>query len=38
MVGYGTYEAAMNAAEKAISGGPYIAGDAFTAIDDALAA
>jgi glutathione S-transferase len=33
MVGYGTYETAMNAAELAVSGSPYIAGDSFTAAD-----
>lgn len=33
MVGYGTYDAVMNAAEKAVSETPYIAGDSFTAAD-----
>lgn len=33
MVGYGTYEAVMNAVEGAVSAGPYIAGDSFTAAD-----
>jgi glutathione S-transferase len=33
MVGYGTYDAVMNAVERAVSAGPYIAGDTFTAAD-----
>jgi len=33
MVGYGSFEAVMNAVERAVSAGPYIAGDAFTAAD-----
>ena len=33
MVGYGNYDAVMNAVEQAVTAGPYIAGDAFTAAD-----
>jgi len=33
MVGYGTFDAVMNGVERAVSAGPYIAGDAFTAAD-----
>lgn len=33
MVGYGTYDAVMNAIERAVAAGPYLAGDAFTAAD-----
>jgi glutathione S-transferase len=32
-VGYGSYDAVMNACEKAVSESPYIAGDSFTAAD-----
>ena len=33
MVGYGTYETVMNTIERAVSSGPFIAGDAFSAAD-----
>ena len=33
MVGYGTYEAVMNALERAVSGGGWIAGERFSAAD-----
>jgi len=33
MVGYGTFDAVMNAVEKAVSGTAYIAGDSFSAAD-----
>jgi glutathione S-transferase len=33
MVGYGNFEAVMNALEKAVSGRTYIAGDRFSAAD-----
>ncbi len=33
MAGYGSFEDTMNALEKAVSGGPYICGDQFTAAD-----
>ncbi|HEX5181734.1 MAG TPA: glutathione S-transferase family protein [Allosphingosinicella sp.] len=33
MAGYGTYEDVMNALEQAVSGGPYLCGDRFTAAD-----
>jgi len=33
MVGYGTFDAVMNAVERAVSGTPYIAGDSFSAAD-----
>jgi len=33
MAGFGTYEAAMNTLEQAVSGGGFIAGDRFTAAD-----
>lgn len=33
MIGYGTYEAVMNALEQVLTARPYIAGDAFTAAD-----
>lgn len=33
MVGYGSYDDVMNALERAVSQGPYLAGDSFTAAD-----
>jgi glutathione S-transferase len=33
MAGYGTYEDVMNALEQAVSGGPYLCGEQFTAAD-----
>jgi glutathione S-transferase len=33
MVGYGTFDAVMNAVEQAVTAGPWIAGDSFTAAD-----
>jgi glutathione S-transferase len=33
MFGYGTYDAAMNTLEKALTGKQYLAGDRFTAVD-----
>jgi glutathione S-transferase len=33
MVGYGSYEATLDALERAVSGTPYICGDRFTAAD-----
>jgi glutathione S-transferase len=33
MVGYGTYEATIDALEQAVSGGQYVCGEAFTAAD-----
>ena len=33
MIGYGNFAAVMDVIEKAVSSGPYIAGDSFTAAD-----
>jgi glutathione S-transferase len=33
MVGYGTFDAVMSTMERAVTAGPFIAGDAFTAAD-----